>query len=83
MTQSQVMEHLAKAVGITKKNTKLALGELNVLVVRALKKEGSIRLAGFGFGSSSARREEKTSLQAESRRRQEKYYQGRQPVGVW
>jgi DNA-binding protein HU-beta len=48
MTQSQIMDHLVKAVGITKKNAKLALDELNTLVVRELKKEGSIRLAGLG-----------------------------------
>jgi nucleoid DNA-binding protein len=36
-------------VGITKKNAKLALDELNTLVVRELKKEGSIRLAGLGI----------------------------------
>ena len=49
MTQSQVMGHLAKTVGITKKDAKLALDELNTLVVRELKKEGSIRLAGLGI----------------------------------
>src|ERR1700744_4475648 len=49
MTQSQVMEHLVKAVRITKKNAKQALDELNTLVVRELKKEGSIRLAGLGI----------------------------------
>jgi DNA-binding protein HU-beta len=49
MTQSQVMEHLVKAVGITKKNAKQALDELNMLVVRELKKEGTIRLAGMGI----------------------------------
>jgi DNA-binding protein HU-beta len=49
MTQSQVMEHLAKTVGITKKDAKLTLDELNTLVVRELKKEGSIRLAGLGI----------------------------------
>jgi DNA-binding protein HU-beta len=49
MTQSQVMEHLVKAVGLTKKNAKQALDELNLLVVRELKKEGSIRLAGLGI----------------------------------
>ena len=48
MTQSQVMEHLVKIVGITKKDAKQALDELNLLVVRELKKEGSIRLAGLG-----------------------------------
>jgi DNA-binding protein HU-beta len=48
MTQSQVMEHLVKTIGITKKDAKRALDELNTLVVRELKKEGSIRLAGLG-----------------------------------
>jgi DNA-binding protein HU-beta len=48
MTQSQVMEHLADTVGISKKDAKLTLDELNRLVVRELKKEGSIRLAGLG-----------------------------------
>jgi DNA-binding protein HU-beta len=43
------MEHLVKTVGITKQDAKLALDELNVLVVRELKKEGSIRLAGLGI----------------------------------
>jgi DNA-binding protein HU-beta len=43
------MEHLVKAVGLTKKNAKQALDELNVLVVRELKKEGTIRLAGMGI----------------------------------
>src|ERR1700677_2194835 len=49
MTQSQVMEHLVKTVGINKKQAKLTLDELNTLVVRELKKEGSIRLAGLGI----------------------------------
>jgi DNA-binding protein HU-beta len=49
MTQTQVMGHLAEKVGISKKDAKLTLDELNVLVVRELKKEGSIRLAGLGI----------------------------------
>ena len=49
MTQSQVMEHLAQTVGISKKDAKLTLDELNTLVVHELKKEGSIRLAGSGI----------------------------------
>src|ERR1700677_11962 len=49
MTQSQVMEHLAKTIGFSKKDAKLALEELNTLVVRELKKEGSIHLAGLGI----------------------------------
>jgi DNA-binding protein HU-beta len=49
MTQTQVMGHLAEKVGISKKDAKLALDELNSLVLRELKKEGSIRLAGLGI----------------------------------
>jgi DNA-binding protein HU-beta len=49
MTQSQVMEHLVKTIGISKKDAKLTLDELNTLVVRELKKEGSIRLGGLGI----------------------------------
>jgi DNA-binding protein HU-beta len=49
MTQTQVMGHLADKVGISKKDAKLTLDELNVLVVRELKREGSIRLAGLGI----------------------------------
>ena len=49
MTQSQVMDHLVQTVGISKKDAKLTLDELNTLVVRELKKEGSIRLAGWGI----------------------------------
>src|SRR5208282_4093274 len=49
MTQTQVMGHLSEKIGISKKDAKLALDELNVLVVRELKKEGSIRLAGLGI----------------------------------
>jgi nucleoid DNA-binding protein len=45
MTQSQIMEHFAKTIGISKKDAKRALDELNTLVVRELKKEESIRLA--------------------------------------
>ena len=49
MTQTQVMGHLVKNIGISKKEAKLTLDELNTLVVRELKKEGSIRLAGLGI----------------------------------
>jgi DNA-binding protein HU-beta len=49
MTQTQVMGHLAEKIGISKKDAKLTLDELNTLVVRELKKEGSIRLAGLGI----------------------------------
>jgi DNA-binding protein HU-beta len=49
MTQTQVMGHLVDKIGISKKAAKQALDELNLLVVRELKKEGSIRLAGLGI----------------------------------
>ena len=38
MTQLQVMEHLVKTAGVSKKDAKLVLHQLNVLVVRELKK---------------------------------------------
>lgn len=49
MTQSQVATHLSDKVGITKKEAKSALEELTALVVRELKREGSLRLAGLGI----------------------------------
>ena len=49
MTQSQVAAHLADKVKISKKDAKFALEELTGLVVRELKKEGSLRLAGLGI----------------------------------
>jgi DNA-binding protein HU-beta len=49
MTQTQVMGHLAEKIGMSKKEAKLTLDELNKLVVRELKKEGTIRLAGLGI----------------------------------
>jgi DNA-binding protein HU-beta len=49
MTQTQVMGHLADKVGISKKAAKQALDEINLLVVRELKKEGSIRMTGLGI----------------------------------
>ncbi|HTY56093.1 MAG TPA: HU family DNA-binding protein [Candidatus Binataceae bacterium] len=49
MTQSQVATHLADKVGISKKQAKTTIDELTMLVVRELKKEGSLRLAGLGI----------------------------------
>ncbi len=49
MTQSQVAAHLADKLGITKKQAKSALEEVTGLIVRELKKEGSLRLAGLGI----------------------------------
>ena len=49
MTQTQIMGYLVEKIGINKKQAKLTLDELNALVVRELKKEGSIRLAGLGI----------------------------------
>src|SRR5260370_5201433 len=49
MTQSQVSTFLSDKVGITKKQAKSALEELTSLVVRELKREGALRLAGLGI----------------------------------
>jgi DNA-binding protein HU-beta len=49
MTQTQMVGYLVEKIGINKKQAKLTLDELNTLVVRELKKEGSIRLAGLGI----------------------------------
>src|SRR5438445_13127806 len=49
ITQAQVAVHLADKLGISKKQAKSALEELTGLVVRELKKEGSLRLAGLGI----------------------------------
>ncbi len=49
MTQTQVAAHLADKVGISKKQAKTTLDELTSLVVRELKKEGSLRLGGLGI----------------------------------
>jgi DNA-binding protein HU-beta len=49
MTQAQVATYLADKIGVTKKQAKSTLEELNMLVVRELKKEGSLRLAGLGI----------------------------------
>ena len=49
MTQSQVAAYMADKLGLTKKQGKQVLEEINGLVVRELKKEGSLRLAGLGI----------------------------------
>ena len=49
MTQSQVAAHLSEKVGITKKQAQTTLEEFTALVVRELKKEGVLRLAGLGI----------------------------------
>jgi nucleoid DNA-binding protein len=48
MTQTQMTIYLADKIGITKRQAKSTLDELNELVTRQLKKEGSLRLAGLG-----------------------------------
>src|SRR5215469_10430211 len=48
MTQAQMTAYLADKIGISKGQAKSILGELNELVTRQLKKEGSLRLAGLG-----------------------------------
>jgi len=49
MTQAQVMGHLVEKIGISKKEAKLTLDEINALIVRELKKEGSIRFGSLGI----------------------------------
>ncbi len=49
MTQSQISAHLADKVGVTKKQAKAMVDELTSLVVRELKREGSLRLGGLGI----------------------------------
>lgn len=49
MTQSQVATYISDKVGISKKEAKSALEELTGLVVRELKREGALRLAGLGI----------------------------------
>src|SRR6266446_120538 len=44
MTQTQMMAYLADKIGISKRQAKSALDELNELVTRQLKKEGLLRL---------------------------------------
>jgi predicted ArsR family transcriptional regulator len=46
MTHTQVMGHLAEKVGISKKEAKLTLDELNALVVREVE-EGSLDSPGW------------------------------------
>jgi nucleoid DNA-binding protein len=41
--------YLADKIDISKKEAKLTINELNALIVRELKKEGSIRFAGLGI----------------------------------
>jgi DNA-binding protein HU-beta len=48
MTQVQLAAHLSGKVGITKGQAKAALDELRMLAIRELKREGSMRLGGFG-----------------------------------
>jgi S-DNA-T family DNA segregation ATPase FtsK/SpoIIIE len=48
MTQAQMTAYLAAKVGISKRQAKSTLDQLNELVTRQLKKEGSLRLAGLG-----------------------------------
>src|ERR1700749_1604814 len=48
MTQAQMTAYLAAKVGISKRQAKSIFDELNELVHRQLKKEGSLRLAGLG-----------------------------------
>jgi nucleoid DNA-binding protein len=48
MTQTQMTAYLADKIGISKRQAKSTLDELDELVTCQLKKEGSLRLAGLG-----------------------------------
>src|SRR6201997_3684550 len=48
MTQTQMTAYLADKIGMSKGQAKSIFDELNELVTRQLKKEGSLRLAGLG-----------------------------------
>src|SRR5215467_10019192 len=48
MTQAQMVAYLADKVGLSRRQAKSILDELNELVARQLKKKGSLRLAGLG-----------------------------------
>jgi DNA-binding protein HU-beta len=48
MTQSEMTAYLADRIGISKRQIKSALDEINELVTRQLKKEGVLCLAGLG-----------------------------------
>ena len=48
MTLAQMTAYLAAKLGISKRQAKATLDEFNELVIRQLKKEGSLRLAGLG-----------------------------------
>ncbi len=54
MTQTQVMGHLVEKVGISKKEAKLTLDELNALVVRELKKEDQFALPAWVFSANAS-----------------------------
>jgi DNA-binding protein HU-beta len=49
VTQTQVTTYLSDKICVTKKQAKLALDEITTLVVRELKREGTLRLAGLGI----------------------------------
>ncbi len=47
--------HLTDKIGISKKQAESTLDELNQLVARQLKKEGTLRMADLGVSASSRR----------------------------
>jgi nucleoid DNA-binding protein len=52
MTQTQVIGFLVEKLGITKKEEKLTLDELNALIVRELKKEVQFALRAWVFSAN-------------------------------
>ena len=56
MTQTQMTAYLADKIGITKRQAKSTLDELNELVTRQLKKEGLLRLRALECSVSASSR---------------------------
>ena len=54
MTQTQMTAYLADRIRISKRQAKSALDELNELVIRQLKKEGSCALQASEFSASAS-----------------------------
>ena len=56
MTQTQMTAYLADKIGITKRQAKSALDELNDLVTKQLRKEGLLGWRGLGYSASASLR---------------------------
>ena len=56
MTQTQMTAYLADKIGITKRQAKSTLDELNDLVTKQLRKEGLLGWRGLGYSASASLR---------------------------